>query len=149
MSLPPSSTTRSGCSLVPLIPSNYLQIVQHLLGPRHPRCRCQYLRLQQTQPHSRIWNYVRRLAICRHHWHLRFHQYWWQSRDVVFDILTTTRNTRLDELTRGQSLGTTPIDEGLAKTRLKFGLLVNSDGGMERAGFGLAEEVRTLKNFNR
>lgn len=60
-------------------------------------------------------------------------------------ILTTTRNPRLDELTKGQSLGAMPLDAFVGNLRLKFGLLSPENGVAMRAGFGPANEVKPLR----
>jgi hypothetical protein len=68
------------------------------------------------------------------------------SHDNSFSsIMATTRNTYLDELTMGHSLGATPASKEILRTKLRFGRL---DGGIKeklpRAGFGLPESVQTL-----
>jgi hypothetical protein len=65
------------------------------------------------------------------------------SHDNSFSsIMASTRNTYLDELTLGHSLGATPMSKEILRTRLRFGELGE---GMEkmrpRAGFGTEEAI--------
>lgn len=64
-------------------------------------------------------------------------------------ILQTTRNSTLDELSRGKELGTEPLDADFAKVRLRFGIL-HTDTGYGNAlrhvdpvheAFGVPDEV--------
>jgi hypothetical protein len=68
------------------------------------------------------------------------------SHDNSFSsIMATTRNSYLDKLTVGHSLGATPMPKEVMRTKLRFGRL---DDGVKdqqpRAGFGPPESVQTL-----
>jgi hypothetical protein len=67
-------------------------------------------------------------------------------------ILVTTRNTTLDDISRGACLGNDPFPMELMHTRLKFGVL--SDGseneymgidGFQHCAFGVASEVAPIR----
>lgn len=58
-------------------------------------------------------------------------------------LITTTRNSELDQLSRGHSLGALPLDKKMMDVKLRFGELPGGDG--THLGFGFAEEVRGLK----
>jgi hypothetical protein len=67
-------------------------------------------------------------------------------------ILVTTRNTTLDDISRGACLGNDPFPMELMHTRLKFGVL--SDGneseytgfeGFQHCSFGVASEVAPIR----
>jgi hypothetical protein len=70
-------------------------------------------------------------------------------------ILVTTRNTTLDDISRGACLGNDPFPIELMHTRLKFGVLndhteIGYDGadgyqGVGHCAFGVASEVGPIK----
>lgn len=64
-------------------------------------------------------------------------------------VVAATRSRYLDRLTRGHSLGSTPMGEKILRARLRFGVLEPEDKvtakGMYRAGFGTEDSVTTLK----
>ncbi|KAJ6198750.1 hypothetical protein J3E72DRAFT_414986 [Bipolaris maydis] len=64
-------------------------------------------------------------------------------------VMAATRSRYLDRLTRGHSLGATPMGEKILRARLRFGVLEPEDvvaaKGMYRAGFGTEDSVTTLK----
>lgn len=72
--------------------------------------------------------------------------------DLFFAIiLFTTRNQSLDDLAKGYTLGSQPLDKMIGKTRLRFGLLESENIGRgverrveRRVGFGLESEVSAL-----
>ncbi|TVY51811.1 hypothetical protein LSUE1_G010187, partial [Lachnellula suecica] len=55
-------------------------------------------------------------------------------------LITTTRNSRLDELSRGHSLGALPLDEKVLGAELRFGECGEWDGETH-LGFGFAGNV--------
>ncbi|KAF4631466.1 hypothetical protein G7Y89_g6667 [Cudoniella acicularis] len=62
-------------------------------------------------------------------------------------IVSTTRNSTLDELMKGHSLGSEPLDKDISGTKLQFGVLVGTErekGGLRRLGFGVPDEVMPL-----
>ncbi|KAK8016601.1 hypothetical protein PG993_014790 [Apiospora rasikravindrae] len=75
------------------------------------------------------------------------------SHDTSFcSIMATTRNTSLDQLTLGHSVGAEPAPHLILDTRLRFGVLGNSGPGEDaasdqvvRAGFGLEKDVQPLR----
>ncbi|TVY17514.1 hypothetical protein LARI1_G004665 [Lachnellula arida] len=62
-------------------------------------------------------------------------------------IIMTTRNSKLDEISKGSSLGR-PLDKELKMLRLRFGA-INMDGKVERAAFGVGDKVGALKKGGR
>jgi hypothetical protein len=61
-------------------------------------------------------------------------------------IVATTRNPELDELSKGNSLGSLRHDERLRGTRLRFGALERGAGsGVEHVCFGREAKVVELK----
>ena len=56
-------------------------------------------------------------------------------------VLVTTRNLTLDEMTVGQSLGAVPLDDDIARVRLRFGEIAGKGEGVRRVGFGLEGSV--------
>jgi len=70
-------------------------------------------------------------------------------------ILVTTRNTTLDDISRGACLGNDPFPEELMHTKLKFGVLaegseveyMGGEGyqGVGHCAFGVASEVRPVQ----
>lgn len=67
-------------------------------------------------------------------------------------ILVTTRNTTLDDISRGACLGNDPFPMELMHTRLKFGALNEgsenefiSTEGFQHCAFGVASEIRPIK----
>ncbi|EUC40326.1 hypothetical protein COCMIDRAFT_9778 [Bipolaris oryzae ATCC 44560] len=64
-------------------------------------------------------------------------------------VVAATRSRYLDRLTRGHSLGATPMGEKILRAKLRFGVLEPEDEvaakGMCRAGFGTEDSVMTLK----
>ena len=72
-------------------------------------------------------------------------------------ILATTRNPALDEVSRGYSLGTLPMDKSVKGIRLRFGELkeenntfVDENGQkVKHIGFGLENEVSGLKRYQK
>lgn len=63
-------------------------------------------------------------------------------------IMCSTRNKTLDNLTMGFSLAAEPLGKEVLDTDLKFGLLSESKedhGRIRRVGFGVTDEVDTLK----
>ncbi|CAO2655643.1 Nn.00g044460.m01.CDS01 [Neocucurbitaria sp. VM-36] len=69
------------------------------------------------------------------------------SHDNSFSsIMATTRNSFLDDLTLGYSLGAAPLPKDIARTRLRFGELTGDVEKMRlRAGFGLEEMTMPLR----
>jgi hypothetical protein len=73
------------------------------------------------------------------------------SSDTVFSrIMTTTRNPTLDRLSVGACLGSDPFPKELEKTKLRFGVLDEEQGGetvwvggtrVEHCGFGTEDQV--------
>ena len=69
-------------------------------------------------------------------------------------VLATTRNSALDVLSKGHSLGSLPLDKRVEGVRLRFGELngggtekvVDEDGyEVKHIGFGLADDVLKLR----
>jgi hypothetical protein len=67
-------------------------------------------------------------------------------------ILVTTRNTTLDDISRGACLGNDPFPMELMHTRLKFGVLTDGHegdymemDGFQHCAFGVASEVVSIK----
>jgi len=68
-------------------------------------------------------------------------------------VLATTRNSALDALSKGHSLGSLPLDKSVKGVRLRFGELmegtekvVDEDGAVvKHIGFGLQDDVLRLK----
>jgi hypothetical protein len=63
-------------------------------------------------------------------------------------LITTTRNSKLDSLSKGHSLGALPLDKKVWTARLKFGELNEGDNnwlGERHLGFGFVENVTRLK----
>lgn len=71
------------------------------------------------------------------------------SHETSFSsIMCSTRNETLDHITAGSSLATVPLSKEVEKTKLRFGLLNGngeSQGLVKRVGFGVSNEVETLK----
>lgn len=71
------------------------------------------------------------------------------SHETSFlSILCSTRNATLDDLTIGPSLAAEPLGTEIKNTKLRFGLLQGPNvepGLIKRVGFGIQEEVETLK----
>lgn len=63
-------------------------------------------------------------------------------------FLTTTRNSTLDKLVEGHSLGQTPLSKRLQRTRLRLGELPGADKGTKthHAALGLPDEVIPIQN---
>jgi hypothetical protein len=60
--------------------------------------------------------------------------------------MSTTRNSFLDELTLGNSLGASPTPNVISKMKLVFGEMRQGDvDAKPRAGFGLEEFTTPLK----
>ena len=55
-------------------------------------------------------------------------------------ILVTTRNSTLDKISEGASLGGSYITDRVKKTRVKYGKLAGTSG----AGFGTEDEIHSL-----
>ncbi|KAF1845162.1 uncharacterized protein K460DRAFT_245116, partial [Cucurbitaria berberidis CBS 394.84] len=68
------------------------------------------------------------------------------SHDNSFSsIIATTRNSFLDKLTLGYSLGAAPLPKDIGQTKLRFGELRGDGEKMRpRAGFGLDESTQPL-----
>lgn len=71
-------------------------------------------------------------------------------------IIAITRNHDLDVLMRGWSLGAKPMDESLAKTRLRFGVLERVEGNEserqemhDHCAIGFEGSVRKLRKGDR
>jgi hypothetical protein len=71
-------------------------------------------------------------------------------------FVTTTRNSDLDELSRGHSLGRIPLDESVGGVRLRFGELVatgeksiGEDSEARHIGFGIENGVLSLQKGKR
>ena len=68
-------------------------------------------------------------------------------------LITTTRNPRLDTLSRGHSLGALPLDKRVLGAKLRFGELNEGGGdwgaGETHLGFGFAENVGMLRRRGR
>ncbi|KAF4628285.1 hypothetical protein G7Y89_g9869 [Cudoniella acicularis] len=61
-------------------------------------------------------------------------------------ILSTARNSTLDVLTMGQSLGAQPLNKELANIELMFGVVDGKgEDGFSRLGFGVEGQERSLK----
>ena len=70
-------------------------------------------------------------------------------------ILVTTRNTTLDDISRGACLGNDPFPGELMHTKLKFGVLANgsaadyvggdADSGIGHCAFGVASEIAPIR----
>jgi hypothetical protein len=68
------------------------------------------------------------------------------SHSSVFSaIVATTRNTKLDGLLEGSSLGALPLDQEMSKVKLKFGELLEEGGERRHVAFGFEEEVEGLR----
>lgn len=68
-------------------------------------------------------------------------------------LLVTTRNTTLDDISRGACLGNDPFPKELMYTRLKFGVLTGAGGeytgddgshGFEHCAFGVPSEIKPI-----
>lgn len=66
-------------------------------------------------------------------------------------IVATSRNTALDRLTEGQSLGALPLDNHVMAVRLKFGELGKDgvSGAKERLGFGFEREIQEIEKHGK
>lgn len=64
-------------------------------------------------------------------------------------LITTARNSQLDQLSKGNSLGALPLGEKTMNVKLRFGELPEFTGdwdvGNKHLGFGFADDVRELK----
>jgi hypothetical protein len=71
------------------------------------------------------------------------------SHETSFSsIMCSTRNETLDHITTGSSLAAVPPSEKVEETKLRFGLLNRNgetQGLIKRVGFGVTNEVETLK----
>jgi hypothetical protein len=76
------------------------------------------------------------------------------AHSTVFSaVLATTRNSELDVLSKGHSLGALPLDKRVAGIRLRFGELNRGtekigdedEEGVRHIGFGLENDVLRLR----
>ena len=71
------------------------------------------------------------------------------SHDTSFyTIMATTRNIKLDDLLKGESLGASPIPGSIAKKKLQFGVIAMGDGSGRGAETVLGSTSSTHTDYS-